>query len=171
MAKLSLYLATLLLGSNFSATTATPGGVSAPPPDMRATAIEQRFVDLTNAERWDRDLRVLAPNALLTAIARAHSREMAEMNYFDHVSPTPGQATPLDRYLTSLERRPTWVYVGENLVYCSVTDADLGHSSLMNSPKHRDNILNPRFEQIGVGAYMGVDGKMWVTEMFLAQID
>lgn len=170
MAKLSLYLATLLLGSNFSATTA-PDEVSAALRGGEVTAVEQRFVDLANSERWDRNLRVLAPNALLTAVARAHSREMAEKHYFDHMSPTPGQATPLDRYLTSLHRRPTWVYVGENLVYCSLSDAELGHSSLMGSPKHRDNILNPRFEQIGVGVYLGIDGKMWVTQMFLAQID
>ncbi len=170
MAKLSLYLATLLLGSNFSASTA-PGHTTAAVPGDKIIAIEQRFIDLTNSERWDQNLRVLAPNPLLTAVARAHSKEMAEKGYFDHVSPTPGQATPLDRYLTSLDGMPTWVYVGENLVYCTIADPVMGHSSLMESPKHRDNILNPRFEQIGVGAYIGLDGKMWVTEMFLAQID
>lgn len=170
MAKLSMYLATLLLGSNFSSGT-VPSPVPAAPQVENVAAVEQRFIDLANAERWDRGLRVLAPNALLTAVARSHSEEMARVRYFDHVSPTPGQSTPLDRYLSVLERRPTWVYVGENLVYCTVEDVELGHSSLMQSPKHRDNILNPRFEQIGVGVHVDERGRMWVTQMFLAQID
>ena len=41
----------------------------------------------------------------------------------------------------------------------------------MNSPKHRKNILDPKFEQMGVGVYISPDGQFWVTELFLAQID
>lgn len=170
MTKLSLYLATLLLGSNFSAST-----VPADPPALvqsaQMTVEEQRFVDLANSERWDKDMRMLAVNPLLTQIARRHSREMAERSYFDHISPTPELRTPMDRYLSSFGRTPTWALVGENLFYCSTVDSDLGHKCLMDSKPHRDNILNPRFEQVGVGAYIGPDGRFWVTEMFLAQID
>lgn len=170
MAKLSLYLATLLLGSNFSATT-VPADPPAAVQSVKMTADEQRFVDLANAARWDQNLRALAPNPLLVQVARRHSREMAERSYFDHFSPTPQLRTPADRYLDALGRRPTWALVGENLFYCTRVDSDLGHECLMESKPHRDNILNPRFEQIGVGAYIGPDGRYWVTQMFLAQID
>jgi uncharacterized protein YkwD len=135
------------------------------------SAVEQQFVDLTNAERWDRNLRVLSSNPQLVQVAREHSREMWARGYFDHYSPTPGLKTPMDRYLNTYGRTPTWAYLGENLFYCSVVDVARGQSCLMNSPKHRKNILDPKFEQMGVGVYISPDGQFWVTELFLAQID
>lgn len=168
--KLSLYLATLLLGTNFSATTSP-----APSPSMavsvRVTAVEQRFVDLANAERRDRGLEELVLNPLLVQVARGHSREMFEKSYFDHASPTRGLETPMKRYLRGLGYTPKWAYLGENLFYCTVVDSDRGHRCLMESPTHRDNIVNARFEQVGVGAYTSPDGRFWVTELFLAQRD
>ena len=170
MTKLSLYLATLLLGTNFSASTMPkepPRAVSS----VQLTVIEQDYVDRVNAERWDRNLGVLSVNPILVQVARAHSKEMCEKSYFDHISPTPGLRTPMNRYLHDLGHTPTWAYLGENLFYCSVVDVDRGHSALMNSPKHKENILNKRFEQVGVGVYIASDGQFWVTELFLAQID
>ncbi len=137
----------------------------------RTAAIEQQFVELVNAERRDRNLGTLSTNAKLVQVAREHCAEMCQKNYFDHRSPTPGYTTPMDRYIKDLGRMPAWTYLGENLFYCSTVDVDLGHSCLMNSPKHRENILNPRFREMGVGVYIGADGRFWVTQLFLTQID
>src|SRR5437867_11525043 len=99
----------------------------------RMTADEERFMEMVNEERSQRHLRELAPNPLLVQIARAHSREMAEKEYFDHLSPTPGLKTPMDRYLHSVSKRPAYACVGENLFYCSIVDVQRGHDALMNS--------------------------------------
>ncbi|MHB9036106.1 MAG: CAP domain-containing protein [Armatimonadota bacterium] len=171
MTKLSLYLATLLLGTNFSASTMPGNTPSGAVTTAQMSAIEQKFVDLTNAERWDRNLRVLSSNPQLVQVAREHSREMWAKDYFDHYSTTPGLRTPMDRYLHTYGRTPTWAYLGENLFYCSVVDVARGQSCLMNSPKHRKNILDPKFEQMGAGVFVSPDGQFWVTELFLAQID
>lgn len=172
MTKLSLYLATLLLGSNFSASVA-PKTVQ--PPAVVAlsqvTADEQRFVDLANAERAAHRLGRLAPNPLLVQVAREHSREMWEKGYFDHISPTPDLRTPMSRYLKTLGRTPKWAYLGENLFYCSIVDPDRGHLCLMGSPRHRQNILDPKFREVGVGAFIAPDGQFYVTQLFLAQVD
>jgi uncharacterized protein YkwD len=133
----------------------------------RMTTDEQRFLDLVNAERSQRHLHELTVDPVLIDVARAHSREMADKNYFDHVSPTPGLKTPMDRYLHALSKRPAYACVGENLFYCSVVDVQRGHEALMNSPGHRANILFPRFRQAGVGIYKSPAGEFWVTEMFL----
>lgn len=170
MAKLSLYLATLLLGSNFSASS-LPKDPPAVVDSARMTQIEQKFVDLANTERWNRDLKVFAVNPLLVEVARKHSREMYEKSYFDHNSPTPGIETPMDRYLKGFGHTPKYALVGENLFYCSVVDAALGHKTLMGSPRHKENIIDPRFEQVGVGVHIGPDGRFWVTQLFLRQID
>ena len=119
MAKLSLYLATLLLGGNFSASN-VPDAPTAIVQPAQMTADEQRFVDLANTARWQKDLRMLAVNPLLTTVARQHSREMAQRSYFDHVSPVEGLKTPLDRYIHGLRHTPTYALVGENLFSCTI---------------------------------------------------
>jgi uncharacterized protein YkwD len=77
----------------------------------------------------------------------------------------------MDRYLAGAKRRPSWALIGENLFYCSIVDVERGHVALMNSPGHRANILEGRFERIGVGAYTDTDGEFYVTEMFLSKAD
>lgn len=139
--------------------------------DIAMTQAETRFVDLVNKERAGRGLSQLVIDPTLVQVARGHSEEMAEKNYFSHTSPTPGIKTPLDRYLALEKHRPAWALIGENLFYCSVVDVDRGHVALMNSKGHRDNILEPKFERIGVGAFVDRKGQFYVTETFLAKTD
>jgi len=136
---------------------------------------EREFVDLINAERKSRGLTLLQIDPLLTRIARAHSREMAEKNYFDHYSPTPGMATPMARYIATMKAvgmmAPVFAIVGENIYYCSLLNAkynvEHAHLALMNSPHHRANILEPRYEKVGIGTYQDAIGEFWVSEEFL----
>src|SRR5438045_9292766 len=78
----------------------------------QCTPEEMRFVELTNRERAARHLRQLTVDPLLVIVARRHSQEMMEKNYFDHQSPTPGIRTPMDRYLKGLGHRPEYAVVG-----------------------------------------------------------
>jgi uncharacterized protein YkwD len=54
--------------------------------------------------------------------------------------------------------------VGENLALAP--SVDLAHIGLMNSPSHRENILDPNFKRIGIGI-IDADpyGKM-ITQVF-----
>lgn len=131
------------------------------------TSDELRFLDLVNHERAARHLAQLKPDPLLVQVAREHSREMYQKSYFDHLSPTPGARTPMDRYLGAVRARPAHACVGENLFYCSSVDVDRGHRALMNSPEHRANILYPLFRRSGIGIFKSDTGAFWVTEMFL----
>ena len=150
--------------------------------DTRAQEEEQEeayLVAAINNERTQRGLASLTEDPLLNVTARTHSREMCSLNYFDHHSPTTGRQTPMDRYLTGLrawgEDKPESALVGENIFYASTTDsvynASYAHMSLMNSPGHRANILEPRFTKIGVGLYRDSQNRFWVTEMFLRDIE
>lgn len=165
--KLALGFACLVMSSNFSSTAVPPQAADVQQYST-VTAEEQRFVDYVNAERWNRGLKGLEMDPLLVDIARDHSRDMAEQDYFDHYSRIPGKRTALDRFIAGLGHRPQWAYVGENLFYCSIIDVNRGHDALMKSPSHRSNILNARFEKIGVGAYKDESGQFWVTQMFAA---
>lgn len=179
MSALTFYLAMLMLGSNFSTTAVSTEPAEeqiAQPAVVQTSTIqimdeEQRFIDLVNKERAERGIKELKVDPVLVKIAREHSKEMADKGYFDHISPTPGRRTALDRYIAEIGHKPTWALIGENLFYCSITDVNRGHTCLMNSQTHRDNILNDRFIRIGVGIYKSDDGELWVTEMFVSSID
>jgi uncharacterized protein YkwD len=141
-------------------------------------ADEREFVDRINAERTERGLYALTADYSLTRIAYAHCEDMAARSYFSHVAPgSAGRRTPMDRYLTYLhqtgETIPSYLLVGENIYYCSMSrgaqDVRYGHQALMNSPEHRANILDPRFDHVGVGMYRDAAGEIWVTELFLGR--
>lgn len=140
---------------------------------------EEDLVSAINNERAQRSLEPLIEDPLLNVTARTHSREMCSLSYFDHHSPTVGSRTPMDRYLAGLrlwgEGKPESALVGENIFYASATDAvynaSYAHVSLMNSPGHRANILEKRFTKVGVGLYRDAQGRFWVTEMFLRDME
>ena len=133
------------------------------------------FIQRINAERVKRGLGVLTLDPVLMETARAHSHDMAERDYFSHKSPAPAAQTPMLRYVKDLESgggsRPESMIVGENIYYCSVYTKDFdvhySHQALMNSPGHRANILEPRYQKVGVGVYIDPIGQFYVTEMFL----
>jgi uncharacterized protein YkwD len=151
--------------------TMTHAKPAAPRGPAVETAEERRFVELCNEERRKRGLGQLTIDPLLIEIAREHSREMQEKAYFNHNSPTAAIRTPMDRYLKAAFSRPEYACVGENLFYCSIVDVSRGHNAFMNSPTHRDNVLFPRYEKIGVGIVKNERGEFWVTQMFLTNTD
>lgn len=140
---------------------------------------EQVFIDLINKERSYRGIPVLKTDPLLTSIARSHSFEMYDLNYFDHHSPTATLKTPMDRFLKGVKEAglvaPEYALVGENIYYSSIYnnqyDSAYGHKVFMNSPGHRANILDPRYKKVGVGTYEDNKGRFWVTEVFLSDVE
>lgn len=138
---------------------------------VRATSDEQEFLTLVNQERAARGLSPLRFDPLCTQVARRHSRDMADRNYFGHESPTAGRRTPMQRYLAASGRQPQYLVVGENLFYCSMAGVERGHRSLMASEGHRRNLLDPRYEAVGVGTYTNAQGEYWVTQVFVKRRD
>jgi uncharacterized protein YkwD/uncharacterized membrane protein required for colicin V production len=117
------------------------GPVGALEPDPAA---EQRMLDLVNAERGRAGWRPLVADERLRAVARAHSLEMFQLDYFSHISPTSG--SPFDRMRAG---GIAFVVAGENLAYAP--NVDVAHQGLMNSPGHRANILRAEFGRVGIG--------------------
>ena len=106
---------------------------------------EARMLELLNQARKAAGLGMLQADDELREIALAHSTDMAEHNFFGHVSPTTGN--------TEDRARRSGVVVasyGEN-----VAEADSAESSfdgLMASPGHRANMLNPQYTHVGIAA-------------------
>ncbi|TVR68730.1 MAG: serine protease [Sphaerobacteraceae bacterium] len=120
---------------------------------------ESEIMDLVNQERVERGLGTLEFDASLVPVARAHSQEMLELGYFSHVSPNTG--TLGDRLNAAGVQ---YLSAGENLAYAP--SVGVAHRGLMQSDGHRENILDPSWERIGVGVLSAPDGTIMVTQLF-----
>jgi uncharacterized protein YkwD len=91
-------------------------------------------------------------------VAAGQAREMYALGYVSHLSPVTGRVP--DRINRS---GITLAVVGENLALAGSVAAV--HDGLMASPSHRDNLLDPAFDRVGVGVVRGPYGLM-VVQVF-----
>jgi uncharacterized protein YkwD/uncharacterized membrane protein required for colicin V production len=108
------------------------------------SADEENMLDLMNAERVKAGVGKLTVDVAMTAVARAHSRDMFARSYFSHLDPL--DQTAGDR----MEKAGiSFTVAGENIAYAP--DLATAYEGLMNSPGHRQNIVDPAFHRIGIG--------------------
>ncbi len=110
-------------------------------------AMERQILELTNNYRKRHGLKVVLSDYGLGEVARKHSEDMALENYFSHESPVTGNLS--DRLKEAeIEHRKA----GENIAFNYVDAIEAVHGWL-NSPAHRDVLLDKDFTHIGTGAY------------------
>lgn len=124
---------------------------------------EHQMFDLTNATRVNHGLSVLVWDEQVRETARKHSIDMAENNYFDHTN-LEGQS-PFDRML---EDQITFSVAGENLAYGQFSSI-FAHEGLMNSLGHRENILKPEFDYLGVGVAFNDESHPYYTQNYFTK--
>jgi uncharacterized protein YkwD len=127
-------------------------------PSGRGT-FEAEVVRLTNLERTQRGLQPLRWNGQLNDAARGHAADMARQSRLAHV--LDGQ-DPGDRIDTAGYR---WASYGENIAVGYPT-ARAVVAGWMNSPGHRQNILNPSFTEIGIAAVSDDRGRPYSCQVF-----
>lgn len=186
-------LCLLVIGCNSARSPEQP-----PQPASESPAVDlQRFERLIhrgiNEFRIGEGLGALAWDGELHDIAEAHSHNMAQEDYFSHVSPSG--ATPSDRAgEADYECRKHFegrIYtgIGENIYYTSQYEsyritrrgaeqsvqydwkslrelADEVVTGWINSPDHRRNILTRRYTREGIGAFLRDDYRIYVTQNF-----
>lgn len=133
--------------------------------------LEQMTVDLINEERARHGIPRLTVNHTLVKVARQHSAEMRDLQYFSHESPVPGREQLRQRYNLEANDQPRML--GENIsrrfgfpTVLSAANVRISHANLMTSPPHRANILHPAYQEIGVGFAINDRGDYWITEVF-----
>ena len=105
------------------------------------------IVSLTNSYRSQYGLQALTFNSNLSDAAQAHSTDMAQNDFFSHTG--SGGTRVSDR--TQLAGYESF-YVGENIAAGYITAEEVVRG-WMNSPGHRENILNANYQEIGVGYF------------------
>ncbi|WP_163969791.1 CAP domain-containing protein [Oceanobacillus halotolerans] len=118
---------------------------SAPSPSN----FEQQVVNLVNKERSKQGLAPLKHRADIKNVATKKAQDMINSNYFSHTSPNYG--SPFDMLKTF---GISYQSAGENIAKGQKTPEEV-MNAWMNSAGHRQNILNPDFNSIGVGYYQG----------------
>jgi len=159
-------------------------------PEFDAKQIEYLVHELTNQERLNHGLSQLTFDSEIMQIARGHSLDMAEREYFAHE--TPEGFTPTDRAdqngYSCQKIVGLLIYSGiaENIFqghlfdsYYTINDeitsyewsteeeiAKITVDGWMNSPGHRENILTEIFDREGIGVEITQDHKVYVTQNF-----
>lgn len=111
---------------------------------------QKKVLDLTNQERLAQGLSELKYNPILSLSAQKKAQDMFDNNYWAHNSPQG--KTPWDFFTAAGYQ---YSVAGENLAKDFYnTDSVIG--AWMKSPTHRDNILNPKYEEIGIGVVNGI---------------
>lgn len=130
--------------------------ISAPPPLrlMRqapaAVLTKAGVIGLTNIERENNGLAALSESAVLDADAELKLQDMLAKQYFAHVSPEGH-----DPAYWAGQVGYEYILIGENLALGNFANDRELVDGWMNSPGHRANILNPRYEEIGVAVGQG----------------
>jgi uncharacterized protein YkwD len=108
----------------------------------------REVMELVNQQRTANGCPPLAINLAVTSAAYEHSQDMAVNGYFAH--DTPSGVTPWTRMQNAGYAQPA----AENIAEGYQTPQDVVNG-WMNSPSHRQNILNCSYKAAGVGYYDG----------------
>ena len=126
--------------------------------------MEKIVLDLINKERAEQGLSALNWNEKAAQIARLHSENMAHYKFFNHRG--------LDGLMVN-DRADNialdWRAIGENIAYNRGYDDPVGFTiqRWMGSPSHKENILDKRWKESGVGIITAPDGTYYLTQVFL----
>lgn len=145
-------------------------GIAVAPPQAAVRGEEAAIADdpeaaltemMARARRSER-LPPLVRDAALDELARAHARRMRKTRRVAH---DVGDGPPHERLH---EKGYFAEAIGENVAHAaSVVSA---HRALWSSPSHRGNLLDPRFERVGVAVIPDTDGSVWVTQLFAGRL-
>jgi uncharacterized protein YkwD len=145
--------------------------------NLLALTNQERTANGVGAVRWNGTLADIAdgrPYGCAGGVANGRTVDMVQRDYFAHEIPACG-----NQY-ASIMLSPSgvpWSKWGENIAWESgVSDPAAAAAQLnnnfMNSPEHRANILDPSFNQMGIGSqlaasYQGASNAWLTTEEFI----
>lgn len=165
--KIVRYQFVILLLAAFTVTAYSNTALISPrSDDVVVTNFEAEIYNRINRERVRTKRSLLIWDERLAEIARGYSREMASQGFFGHSDPSGRKVQ--DRI--EMARIRNWRKVGENLFWVESRDnfGPLAVRLWMDSPSHRDNILDRDWKSTGIGVWRSENGRFYVTQIFLS---
>ena len=105
-------------------------------------------IGLVNKERSERGLNTLVSNQRLQVAAQWKANDMIEKDYWEHFH---NGKSP---WVWMKEAGYEYIDAGENLAI-DFSELEPMHQAWMNSPTHRDNIINSKYKEVGIGIASG----------------
>jgi hypothetical protein len=127
----------------------------------------EKVIVMTNNQRLQNDLPPLTTSNKLNQAALAKASDMFANNYWSHTSP---DGTEPWYFISQVDYE--YKHAGENLARDFEDSSEVVYA-WMASPSHKKNILDSRFQNIGVAVVDGtIDGKetTLVVQMFGTQV-
>jgi hypothetical protein len=113
----------------------------------------QEVIAITNQKRVEAGLNPLEENTVLSQAALAKGTDMINKNYWAHVAPDGTQ--PWSFFVNYGYK---YRFAGENLAR-DFSNASSAVDAWMASTSHRENMLSPKYREIGIGVVEGeLDG-------------
>ncbi|WP_328476520.1 CAP domain-containing protein [Actinoplanes sp. NBC_00393] len=133
----------------------SPSSISSSP----YAPVQQQVLALVNRNRRNHGCGPLSVDRRLIEAANRHAADMARRGYFAHEGPRG------DRAGHRVARAGyAWQRYGENIARGQATPYEVV-TDWMNSPQHRENILDCRLDEVGVGlAIARDDTTYWVQD-------
>lgn len=128
-------------------------------PDI--SLFRKRVIELANKERAAVGIPPLTENDLLNICAQKHSEDMVYNNFFAHTN-LNGES-PFDRMDNE---NINYMAAAENIAYGQASPEEV-IECWMNSDGHRQNILNPDYDEIGVGISVADTKIIYWTQCFI----
>jgi len=128
-----------------------PGPLLATGGSDQAHLTKQGIIKWTNKQRAEHGLSALFENTALGKSALVKAQDMFNKQYFAHESPTGKNVNDLAEV-----QGYQFIVIGENLALGNFKDDQTVVQAWMDSPGHRANILNKRYDEIGVGVIQGI---------------
>jgi uncharacterized protein YkwD len=143
-----------------------PPPTAAAPPQAPVSlgAMEQDMFAAHNAERARTGAGPLTVDATLQQAAQRRAQDMASRNYFSRTSPSGETAFSILGQLGY-----SYSIAGENIARNNYPDnqsVSTAMTGFMNSPSHRDNLLDRRFNRVGIAMAIGADGMKYFAVVF-----
>jgi len=130
--------------------------------DQRVT-FENQIMALVNHERVKNGLLPLIMNEQLCSIARLKCQDMSDHGYCGHQSPIYG--SPFDM----LKRFGVdYSFAGENVAMGQKSPRSV-MDGWMNSPSHKNAILNSNYKELGVGYLKSLNGSNYWVQLFISR--
>ena len=130
----------------------------APLEESAAADPEATLIRMLNQARQAAGLAPLAVDPRLAAAADRHARWMMRTGQLGHHS---DQGDPRQRVRAAV---PDSLHEGENVA--TARTLVRAHRVLLASPSHRGNLLDRRYDSVGVGVARDESGSLWVCELF-----
>lgn len=125
--------------------------------------VEAALLGLVNEERRKQDLPEVIMDVNVAAVARAHSADMRDRNYFSHTNP---DGKSFDDRLRSagISFRLSGENIGrtENIS----NPATFTNTGFLSDATHRNVLLNKQFTRVGIGVARS-GNNYWITQDFI----